>query len=175
MTEPAPSGGSWSDALTGDRARWLLRRVGPVVLVLVVVLVALAVYDGLSDDSGNAGVSQSYRVVEQDDSWLGYLPADGAVPGLSVAGLTSVTEGGPVARRIDFLVPGVPDGAVSLCFVGFDGDLAVACPDAVALGEVERAVGLPFVGLEGPIGALDWLGVYSSPTPALGDLDYLRR
>ncbi len=174
MSAPTPSG-SLLDHLTGERARQVARRVGPVLLVLVVVLVVLALYDGLSDDSGNAGAGDSYGVVAADDSWLGYLPAQGAVPGLSVVGLTEVTRGGPVARRVDFVVPGVSDGAVTLCFVGFDGDLAVACPDAVPLGQVGRAVGLPFVGLEGPIGALDWLAVYSSPTPGLEALDYLRR
>ena len=159
----------------GERARAVARRVGPVLLVVVGLLAALAVYDGVAGDSGNAGVSDSYRVVADDESWLGYLPADGDVPGLSVAGLATVENDGPVSRRVDFVVPGVPDGAVSLCFVGFEGDLAVACPDAVPLGQVRRSVGLPYVGLVGPIGALDWLGVYGSPTPELDDLDYLRR
>lgn len=174
MSEPAPTPGV-KELLTGDRAKLLARRVGPVLLIVVGLLIALAVYDGLSDDTGNAGVSNTYRVVEADDSWLGYLPADGAVPGLSVAGLVSVTEGGPISRRVDFLVPGVPNGAVSLCFVAFEEDLAGACPDAKLLGQVKRAVGLPYVGLVGPIGALDWLGVYMSPTPALEGLDYLKR
>lgn|GEM_PF-2078271 len=159
----------------GERARALARRVAPVLLVVVGLLVALAVYDGLAGDSGNVGVSDSYRTVADDESWLGFLPDDGAVPGLSVAGLTAVEDDGPVSRQVDFVVPGVPDGTVSLCFVGFEGDLAVACPDAVLLGQVQRSVGLPYVGLVGPIGALDWLGVYSSPTPQLDDLDYLRR
>lgn len=159
----------------GERARAVARRVGPVLLVVVGLLVALAVYDGVAGDSGNAGVSDSYRTVADDDSWLGYLPADGAVPGLSVAGLTAVEDDGPVSRRVDFVVPGVPDGTVSLCFVGFEDDLAVACPDAVLLGKVERAVGLPYVGLEGPIGALDWLEIYATPAPELDELAYLRR
>ena len=158
-----------------ERLVSIARVVGPVVLVVLALVVALAVYDAVSGESSNTGVADSYRVVEADESWLDYLPAQGAVPGLSVAGLTSVTEGGPVSRRVDFLVPGVPDGAVSLCFVGFDGDLAAACPDAVALGQVERGVGLPFLGLDGPIGALDWLAVYAAPAPELEDLDYLRR
>lgn len=174
MSEPAPAPGL-KELLTGDRARLLARKVGPVLLIVVGLLIALAVYDGLSDDTGNAGVSNTYRVVEADESWLGYLPPDRTVPGLSVAGLTSVTEDGPVSRRVDFLVPGVPDGAVSLCFVSFEGDLAGACPGSKFLGEVERAVGLPYVGLVGPIGALDWLGVYRTPTPALDDLNYLKR
>ena len=165
MTDPA------------DQARTVLRRVGPVVLVVVVVLVSLGLYDALNGDDGadNAGGTGVYGTVQADESWLGYLPADRAVPGLVVTGLTSTTDAGPVARRVDVRVPGVPDGAVSLCFVGFDGDLALACPDAVPLGEVSRSVGLPYIGLIGPIGALDWLAVYSSPTPELEDLDYLRR
>ena len=158
-----------------ERARVIVRRVVPAVLVVVGLIVALALYDGLTDDTGNSGVSGVFGIVAEDESWLGYLPADGAVPGLSVAGLASVTENGPVSRRVDFLVPGVPNGAVSLCFVSFEGDLASACPDAKLLGQVKRAVGLPYVGLDGPIGALDWLGVYSSPTPTLEDLDYLKR
>lgn len=174
MSEPAPAPGV-KQLLTGDRAKLLARRVGPVLLIVVGLLVALAVYDGLSDDTGNAGVSDTYRVVETDESWLGYLPPDRVVPGISVAGLTSVAEGGPISRRVDFLVPGVPNGAVSLCFVAFEEDLVGACPDAKLLGQVERTVGLPYVGLVGPIGALDWLSVYLSPTPALADLDYLKR
>lgn len=161
-----------------DRARTILRRVGPVVLVVVVVLVSLALYDALAGDdegSNNAGSPGVYGTVQADESWLGYLPADRAIPGLVVTGLTTMSGDGPVARRVDVRVPGVPDGAVSLCFVGFDGDLALACPDASPLGQVDRAVGLPYVGLVGPIGALDWLAVYSSPTPELADLDYLRR
>ncbi len=162
----------------GDRARTILRRVGPVVLVLVVVLASLGLYDALTgddEDSPNAGGPGVYGTVQADESWLGYLPADRAIPGLVVTGLTTTSDEGPVARRVDVRVPGAPDGAVSLCFVGFDGDLAIACPDARPLGKVERAVGLPYVGLIGPIGALDWLAVYSSPTPELADLDYLRR
>ncbi|WP_323792129.1 hypothetical protein [Nocardioides sp.] len=162
----------------GDRARTVLRRVGPVVLVVVVVLVSLGLFDALTGDEdtpGTAGVTGVYATVEADESWLGYLPADRAIPGLVVTGLTTMENDGPVARRVDVRVPGVPDGAVSLCFVGFDGDLASACPEAAPLGKVSRAVGLPFIGLVGPIGALDWLGVYSSPTPELADLDYLRR
>ncbi len=174
MSDPAPAPG-FKELLTGERARVIARRVGPVLLIIVGLLILLAIYDALSDDTGNDGVSNTYRTVQADESWLGYLPADGAVPGLSVAGLTAVTENGPISRRVDFLVPGVPDGAVSLCFVSFEGDLASACPDAKLLGQVKRAVGLPYVGLVGPIGALDWLGVYTSPTPELGDLDYLKR
>ncbi len=174
MSDAAPAPGV-KELLTGDRARLWARRVGPVLLIIVGLLITLAVYDALSDDTGNAGVSNTYRVVRADESWLGYLPADRVVPGLSVAGLISVTEGGPVSRRVDFLVPGVPDGAVSLCFVAFEEDLASSCPDARLLGQIKRAVGLSYVGLVGPIGALDWLGVYTSPTPALEDLDYLKR
>lgn len=177
MSDPAPvSGGpTIPELLTGDRAQVLARQVGPVLLVIVGLLIILALYDALSADTGNAGVSDSYRIVEADDSWLGYLPVDGAVPGLSVAGLTSVTENGPVSRRVEFLVPGVPDGAVSLCFVSFEEDLVASCPGAKLLGQIKRAVGLPYVGLVGPIGALDWLDVYSSSTPTLDSLDYLRR
>ncbi|MGA8846843.1 MAG: hypothetical protein WB471_09550 [Nocardioides sp.] len=178
MSDPGPEPDAARGAeglLTSDRAKLVARRVGPVLLVVIGLLVALAVYDGLSDDTGNAGVSGTYRTVADDESWLGYLPAEGAVPGLSVAELTSVTEGGPVSRRVDFVVPGVPDGTVTLCFVSFEEDLSAACPDAALLGQIERAVGLPYVGLDGPIGALDWLRVYTSPTPSLQDLDYLKR
>lgn len=161
--------------LGGDRARAVARRVLPVLGVVVGLLLALAVYDALSGDTGNTGVGDGYRLVEADPTWLAYLPEDGAVPGLSVAGLAATSTDGPVTRRVDLRVPGVPDGAVTLCFVGFAEDLASACPRARLLGEVERAVGLPIVGLEGPIGALDWLAVYASPVPELDDLDYLRR
>ncbi len=146
------------------------RRAWAGVAAVLAVVVVLAIVAG----AGSGSTSLAYRTVEKDPTWLGYLPPDGAIPGISVTGLGAGSADGPDSRRINLAVPG-SGGGVALCFTKYSAGLARACPGSRVIGHLDRDVALPWAALVGTVGATDWLALLNTPVPALEDLDYLQR
>lgn len=144
--------------------------VGSAVAVIAVVGGGALVLD--ARPGLDASPPENQALVEQDPSWLGYLPVplgdvEPTVTGMSKA--DSVTE----ARRVDLIVePSQED--VSLCFSATEQDARQACgADATLLGRTDREVDLPWISLIGDtdVKLLDHL---RAPTPTPDDVPSLK-
>lgn len=149
---------------TAPRARPRFRVVAGAAVVVGVAVTCASWW------SGHHGHSSFYTMVEEDRSWLGYLPTSRAVD-VDLAGLDEETSSSGPIRRVDLVEPS-QHRVVSLCFAPSSRTLRELCPGFRPLGRTDRDVDLRVVGQLGD-DSVDWVDVLGPRTPALGDVEYL--
>lgn len=140
------------------------------VAALAVVGGGLAVALGPAELGLGSSKSDVYVQVEDDPSWLGYLPAD-TEDQFSVASLTESEVGGAVVRRVDLVEDG-SDSVVSLCFAPTMELLEEACPTWQRLGKTTRDIDAPWVSQLGS-NDLGLLRLLNAPELSLDEADLL--